>query len=417
MLSALCATLFLGLQTNNPFSKPFVVSEPKRLALSPTIDGVLRPEEWDPLSVDEKEKLNTFFQWEPGMLHLAAKAPLGSDVIISLDRDANGWLVGNDNLEIRVTLKDGKPVASYRGLDGGGAEGPHWFASPGWELSSVISASSETNFWSFELTLIDPGVDLIPKDSGDAIGLRFDQVPLNSPATEAFLPRACTKLFLEYDREEGLPVGLNHKTEARYRSSVPGDFVRLRHTFNGNNDLKVKRIVMGTEGPSKDFTTGVSVPFPEFDRKNRSYIDYNTQLRKGVREGWYLQKSEVSTSDGVTGIIESSFRAAPFLDFDLSNERFETQPQTRVQRVSVFLRSNSTKRLDGALLIDPPAGWRVIRGSDRTFIIPNPRGSIRRTFELEIPAKAEGVFPIKFTADLAGHPISQVRWIQVHPSK
>lgn len=378
--------------------------------MTPKLDGKIDPDEWDPLSSSDTVK--SYLEWEPGVIHLAAKLPTGQDFVFSLDREADGWLIGNDNLEVRVSLKDGKPVIKARGMNGTGTEGPHWFEAPGWEKAATVAASFETGSWTFELSLVDPGLSLLPV-LPSAMGVRIDTVPSDSPPTEAFLPRAMTKIFNVFDRSAGMPDGLTWKPEIKFRAAVPGDTIRIRQTFTGNNDLKVRRIEMRTEGEARDFTGIEGVPFPEFDRKGRAYADYTSKVEKGLRTGWFIQRSTVTTADGISSIMQTSFRSAPLMDFDMPKEIITAKPEKRVLRFSILLRSNSTNRLDGVLSIVPSNGWRVMRGSDRSFIIPTPRGVSRKTFELEIPAKATGVFPITFRADIGGKILEGTEWLNI----
>lgn len=413
MLPLLCV---LALQTQTappaapPFSTPIAVAETNRLAMTPLLDGKLSPEEWDPLTSNDKVK--TYFEWEPGAVYLAAKLPLGQDLVLCMDREADGWLVGRDNLEVRVSLKDGKPAVKARGLDGSGSEGPHWFDVPGWEAALTVAAQGETGAWTFELGLVDPGLGLLPASPG-TVALRVDAIPSDSPSTDAYFPRAMTKLNFVMDRSAGLPDGLEWKPEVSHRATVPGDTMRLRQTFKGNNDMKLRRMEMRTEGDSHDFTTSTGVPFPEFDRKNRAFVDYISRVEKGVRLGWFVQRDTLTTGDGVTSVIQSSWRAAPLLDFDLPKQIVTAAPDKRVVRFSLLIRSNSTKRLDGVLQIMPPVDFRVMRGSDRPFIIPQARGVSRKTFELEIPARSTGIYPMIFRADIGGKIIEQKEWLNI----
>src|SRR4051794_27770199 len=95
-----------------PFAAAQAVAESNRIAVTPKINGKLDEEEWDPLASDAATK--TFFQWEPGRLHAAAAVPNGEDMVVSIDARGNGWLIGSDNLEIRVGSKDGKTTFAAR---------------------------------------------------------------------------------------------------------------------------------------------------------------------------------------------------------------------------------------------------------------------------------------------------------------
>lgn len=394
---------------------PEVFAEPTRLAATPKLDGKLDNEEWDPLYSDGP--LQSFFSWEPGQLHVAAKLPVGQDLVFSLDRDANGWLVGDDNLEVRVGMKDGKPVIHCRLLQASGPAGARWADGADYEKASSASASVDGNTWTAEVNIGDPGTDLLPMKPR-TIAIRVDKVAFDAPTPEAAYPRGMTPVNLSFDRTAGLPAGLvwNPQTVPT-RVVTPGDSIRIRHTFKGAWDMKLKRVDIRNEGAIKDITNGSGVPFPAWDKKARAYVDYNTDITRDAPFGWYANRVALTADDGVTSLIETSFRIAPLVDFDLAKERILSMDKPRVQRFSYFVQSNSNKRLDGVTSVTPPTGWREVSGSNKGFIIYSSRARIRRTFEVEIPAKVTGAFPFKFTADIGGRIVEQTLWLNVQPPK
>lgn len=409
--------LSLALQAAPPnnMATPEVFVEPTRLAATPKLDGKLDAEEWDPLYSDGP--LQTFLSWEPNELHLAAKLPVGQDFVFSLDRDANGWLVGDDNLEVRVGLKDGKPVVHCRTLKASGPAGPRWGDGGDYERSATVAAVTEGNTWTLELTLGDPGTDLFPHQPRQ-IAVRVDAVPFDAPTPDAAYPRGMTAVNLAFDRTAGLPAGLTWGPQTvPTRAVTPGDSIRIRHAFKGSWDLKLKRIDIRNEGPLKDVTSAIGIPFPDWDKKSRAIVDYNTDIPRDAPLGWYVNRVALAAGDGVTSLIETNFRVAPLVDFDLPKEQVPTMDKPRVQRFAFFVSSNSNKRLDGITTVSVPTGWRQVSGGNKSFIIYNQRGRIRRTFEVEIPAKVMGAFPFKFTADIGGRIVEQTLWLNVVPGK
>ena len=89
--------------------------DPVLLALTPVLDGRLDPEEW--LPIEMSAGFAGYLQWEPGALHFAGVAPKDTDVVLYLDLSADGWLVGDDNREIRIRFDIGTAVATARVLD------------------------------------------------------------------------------------------------------------------------------------------------------------------------------------------------------------------------------------------------------------------------------------------------------------
>ena len=407
--------LSVALQTGAPMmAVPEVLVEPTRLAGTPKLDGKIDPEEWDPLYSDGP--LQSFFSWEPNQLHVAAKLPVGQDFVFSLDRDANGWLVGDDNLEVRVGMKDGKPVLHARTLKASGPAGARWGDGSDYEKAATVVASVDGNTWTLEFTLLDPGTDLFGTKPR-TIAVRVDAIPFDTATPEFAYPRGMTPVNLAFDRTAGLPSGLTWNSQMPpTRTSAVGDRFRIRHNFKGTWDMKLKRIDIRNEGALKDSTSATGVPFPDWDKKSRAYVDYTTEIPLEAPFGWYTNRAALTAGDGVTSLIETNFRVAPLVDFELTKERIVSMDKPRVQRFSFLVQSNSNKRLDGVTSVTVPTGWRQVSGNGKGFIIFDSRGRIRRTFEVEIPAKVTGSFPFVFHADIGGRIVDQTLYLNVYPA-
>src|SRR5690242_14981297 len=109
-----------GFEIQDQFSQPLEVAQPVRLQLTPNLDGKIDREEWDALGS------NTYLQWEPGRVYAAAQMPAGKALVFSIDGKGDGWLVGRDNIEYRVTVKDGHAVVTARELDATAVKEPVW---------------------------------------------------------------------------------------------------------------------------------------------------------------------------------------------------------------------------------------------------------------------------------------------------
>src|SRR3990172_9016718 len=128
MTTAVFLAVLLGQAADNPFAAPQNVAEPDRIALTPKLDGKLEEEEWDSFASSGGNSVS--FQWEPGRIHAGASMPLSHELVVSLDLRGDGWLIGDDNLELRLGWSDGKPALKARWMNASEAAGPKWIDAP-----------------------------------------------------------------------------------------------------------------------------------------------------------------------------------------------------------------------------------------------------------------------------------------------
>lgn len=394
------------------FNAPYVVAESQRLMLTPKIDGKIDDEEWDLLTSTPDSK--TYFQWEPGKIHVAATGPANKDLVVSLDLKGNGWLIGDDNLEVRVTNKDGRPVLSARQLDATNVAGPAWRELAGFVLASLVLAKVDATGSLYELTIIDPGIGLLPDSPGRKIGVRVDLVNGGEVPGDPFLPRQLAQVNLVETRAAALPTGLKWNVERNDRPVVPGESALIRVTFNGKDELNLKSLELRSEGYAKDVTNKLTVPFPTFDRKGRTFVDYSTGVTPAAEVGYRLLRATLVGADGVPAIMQASYRVAPPLDFDLVHETLVASDKDRGVKVAYYLRSNGTRRVDGNVAVQVPPGFRILNGGEvQKFSIADRWGRSRRTLELFIPANTRGTFPIQFSVNANGQKLTHTSFITI----
>jgi hypothetical protein len=403
----------LGQATQQPLSTPINLAEPIRLALTPSLDGVIRPGEWDLLS--SEGGVDAYMQWQPFKVHLGATLPQGRDLLISLDMKGDGWLQGRDNLEIRVSWVDGQARISQRLLDASRREGPVWEDAAPYAASTASAArADDAGNWSIEMTLQDPGSGLLHGHSGGDMTVRFDTLDPEAQLEEPFMPRATSPVRLAMERGTALPPGLTWKPEFQGRSVVPGESTRIRLTFTGNPDLDLKRIEMRTEGLGLNSTSSQGFPFPAFDRKNRAFVDYQTAIAPDAEQGYRLLRALIVDGGGRETMLYTSYEIAPIVTFDFNEPRnLKSSEEPQKVRFSTYIRSNTRRRVDGVFRVEAPDGWKVENGSGKNFVIYNARGSKRQVFELVVPGGFKGTAPIKLISDIAGAQSAQTFWIVV----
>jgi hypothetical protein len=386
---------------------PFVVAEPVRLAMTPKLDGTLSAEEWDPLSASPGA--NSYLQWEPRRLHLAAVVPAGSDVLLSLDLKSNGWLVGDDNIEVRISPSDAQSSAdgksikvTGRRLDATRVEGPTWVDLPGIAMSAKGAARSDGINHTYEVTIEDPSLGIFPTDDRDGMAVRVDALPFGTPPLAPYLPRVATPLSLRYRRAAAIPEGMRWGIEGAGNAVMPGNTIRIRYTFNGSDKLGLKRLSLRSEGPLRETTTEKSLPFPLFDNKGRAFVDYETEIRPDAEPGWRVSQGALEAGDGLTGVIQACYRVAPLVDIVLPPTTLKSKDRDQRVKLTFAIESNAPRRLAGIVRVTPPAGFRLRSEAEGKFLIYGGRGSVRRGIELDVPANARGVYPIEIRTEVDG---------------
>lgn len=393
-------------------SMPPVVLETSRLALTPKIDGKIDAEEWDVFTSGNGG--TTYFQWEPKRLHLAATAASGQDIIISIDSGGNGWLQGKDNLEVRIKQTSAGAEMRCRILDNTGAQGPVWVDAPEMRAAANLAAAIDGANWSVEVTMNDAGEFLFGGESGGVAGMRIDAVSAGEPDAAPYLPRGMAMTKLVMDRGTGLPAGLTWKSEFKGRTVSPGESMRIRLGFNGSEGISLKRIDMRTEGLAKNDTSVKGYPFPEFDKKMRAFVDYDTAVTEGAEPGWRILRGTVMDAQDKPIVVQTSYQIAPVVEFDLQQPKaLAGSSEAQTVRLHAFIRSNTRKRVTGLFKVAPPAGWDVESGNDKTFVIYNSRGSKRQVFEVKVPGGFRGTVPLKLTAEVGATSVEQTIWFRV----
>ena len=397
-------------QAPTNFTVAYEVLEPTRMAVTPIVDGKIEEEEWDYLGAAGTGK--AFFQWEPGVLHIAGVVPEGRELLASFDLRQNGWLIGSDNLQLRISMLEGKPIVKARLVDGTRITGPTWIELPGMTMSSTAAARTEAGMTTFEASIADCGIGLIPVESGAKLAIRLD-APLASEANfEPFLPRVLTNVSLDMLRSAALPTGLKVGVEGLGKTVTPGETVRIRLTFNGNSSMNLNKLALRTEGFGRDVTNKLELPFPKFDNKGRAFVDYDTAVAATATRGYRVLKGELTAADGVASMLQSSYRIAPPLDFDLVRNQVATNPNDRSVKYVFYARSNSGKRITGNVNISIPEPLRILNGSTRKIEIAG-RQRPRYDFEVFMPANTTGTFPVTFKSTLNGVTSEQVGYFTV----
>ncbi len=409
-LTALITALtFANVQEPTPFSELQAVAEPTRLALTPIIDGAITADEWDAFVQGQDGEM--FLQWEPGRLYIAGRFPADRDMVISLDNKHNGWLVGKDNFEFKLRLEDGKVRVSTRQLDATNVAGPKWVALPAFDKAVVAAGKTENGETQIEAAIVDPGLGLLDIKDGERYLIRMDSVAQTDQVTEPFYPRVGKLVTLKTERASAMPVGLDWKVENPGRTVTAGGSTKIRFSFSTKTDVGLQRLEIKPLGPLTGHAATVTQPFPNFDSKGRTFVDYEAKTGKDAPAGYHLLSNTLITSDGAPAMIQASLRVAPLVDFLLPEDKMNLKVGVQEIKIPFYIKSNSTNRLDGFCEVEVPDSWQILKGDDKGFIIYNSRASVRRVLTVKIPADAAGTLPMRFRGKIGDRTVEEVRWL------
>ncbi len=407
----LTAFTLVAAQEPTPYTDAQAVAAPTRLAMTPVIDGAITADEWDMFT--QTSSGEAFLQWEPGRLYVAGRIPVDSDLVISLDNKQNGWLVGKDNLEFRLRISNGRAYMQTRQLDATNVAGPRWVSLPAFDRAAIVEGKSDGTEAQIEAAIVDPGLGLLPIKDGERYMVRMDIVAQSAQATEPFYPRLGKVVTLRTERASAMPVGLDWKVENPGRTVTPGGSTKVRFSFSTKEDVGLQKIEIKPLGPLASHAATLGQPFPNFDSKGRTFVDYEARTGRDAPTGYHLVSSILTTSDGAPAMIQASLRIAPLVDFSLADERIELKQGVQEIKIPFYIKSNTVNRLDGTCDVEVPVNWEVLKGDDKGFIIYNSRASVRRVLTVKLPADAEGTLPLRFRAKIGDRTVEEIRWITV----
>jgi hypothetical protein len=292
--------------------------------------------------------------------------------------------------------------------------GPKWVELPAFDKVAIVAGKVDNGVAHIEAALVDPGVGLLPVRDEERYMVRMDVVAQSSQATEPFYPRVGTLIQLRTERASAMPVGLNWKVEQPGRSVTPGGSTKMRFSFSTKEEeLGLKKIEIKPIGPLADHAATLGQPFPNFDKKGRTYVDYEAKTAKEAPTGYHLVSTTLFTADGAPAVIQASLRIAPLVDFVLGDDTIELKTGVQEIKIPFFIKSNTTNRLDGSCAVEVPANWEILKGDEKGFIIYNSRAGVRRVLTVKIPADTQGTVPIRFKGEIGKKTVEDVLWLTI----
>jgi hypothetical protein len=213
-------------------------------------------------------------------------------------------------------------------------------------------------------------------------------------------------------RDAGLPEKVVFRPGNYGRAVVPEQTIKLRFGFEGSNELGIQKLNLRSEGEAREKTNLVEVPFPRFDNKGRSFVDYETAVAAGATLGYRVARGTLNVNDGLAGVAQMSYRIAPEVDIEVINEIRKTDSVDRTYKQAFRIRSNSGKGIVGQISVSVPGPLRIVNSPDRRLNLTS-RGQAREVFELYVPASTSGTFPVYFDVNSGGVKSRQIGFVTI----
>lgn len=406
MLTSLTFAALLATQPMAQAGIPPQVEGLVRLANSPVLDGQFGVEEWDLFATSGPR--GGSFQWEPGAYHWAAQVTPGEDLVLSLDQKGDGWLVGSDNIEIRISPKAEGPAVRIRTLDASTLGNPQWENGgvPPDQVKIAVQAGTD-GVATIEATYT-PVLGLEPQEGG-RVALRMDTAPSGTEVSEVFFPRGLASVYLQMDSSRDIPMGVSWKPSITNRVVSRQDRLKMNFSLSREEGTwQAQRTEIRAEGIAKDHLRILSEPATGFDRRNKMDLSYESTISPQAPLGWKVVRATFTDAAGQQFVIRSSVRLANLVDIEVGFPR-ETRVSNEAQiiRGTINLRSQFSGRLDGVLTLIAPPDWSVTKGKEAKFLIYHTRGTAKVPIEFVIPRGQAGVFPMTARATMGGETVER----------
>lgn len=395
-----------------PMMQPQPVVDQLRLALTPVMDGVVSDQEWDLLT--ETGHGPTFFQWEPGAVYWAAKPEPGFDVVLSLDLKGDGWLVGNDNFELRSSLEANVVRVSVRQVDATDRNGPKWVEPQVLEQSIAVSGKPSFEYWNLE-GKFSPVIEGLEPALDSKVGVRIDVVPSETETGPAYMPRGLSFQRLRFDKSRGLFSGLTWRPDTKTRSVARQDPFQFKFRFELDADCPSLQAVDVTgEGIARDIVKQVTLPFPNVDPKGNGLVVYESNVAAASISGYRVLRASVLAADGRIALIRTSFRVADIIDIDPNLPKaIDFSDEAQTVKSHVWLKSQALDRVTGQFTMRLPKDWKIVKGESVNLLIYHSKGTQKVPVEFQVPAGTRGVFPVQYSVDLGDTTINRTTYVSV----
>ena len=369
-------------------------SDPVLLALTPVLDGRLAVEEWLPLGAAG------FFQWEPGIVHFAAQAKSGEEVVVSIDVDGDGWLRGTDNREVRIAMVGGTPTATVRSLDTTGRGGPAWRVVTGPSLNLVGASNGDT--WVIEGSL-SLGRSVA---EGEIVGALVTTEAAGGQQPAPYVPRPLQYFRYGFDQANGLPKDATWRSDPILRETAREDGLTMG--FEVKNGGTFTTAVLRGEGYARNDLSISSLQVPTGTTRR---FEFKSAITASALPGWRVLQAQIGDAT-----LRTSFKVSELIEIAVDlPDKVSYSARDREVKGSVTVRSSGVGRIEGQYDVAADPAWTVRRGGSQRVLIYNPRGREHINLTFLVPGGSQGEFSVRFFVTVGEQTFTRTALVEVLP--
>jgi hypothetical protein len=385
-----------------------------RQALTPKLDGVISPAEWDPFFPGS----TGYLQWDYEALYAAGSAPIGKAIVVSLDCEGNGWLVGADNLQFVATFDGTNATVTVKLLDATNVAGPQWKDANLIQTALIFKASGAASDWTVEIRIPATNPYGLELKENKRLAARFDVV--EGTEFQPFSPRACAPAMLVLDKGADIPAGLVWKSNFKARRMDAGSDLNLGFELKNSagDAIDLKRVKFTGGGTTDKWVDTVERALEPLAAGQKTTTSYSTKVNDNITPGFHAIDVTGELADGRTFHATSSFEILPLLTFEWGIPEVVNSEATDWTIISwVRIRNNTPAKMSGTFDLVLPEGWKAKRGPGTRFSLMGRADKARIGIEFLVPAGTSGVQRIEAVAKFSSGDITGHRWIQVKATK
>ncbi|MCX6361345.1 MAG: hypothetical protein NT029_16195 [Armatimonadetes bacterium] len=392
--------------------RPSYPFEPQRLRLRPTLDGVIGETEWTPLyTVGDGPATGTvYLNWDAESLYVAIKAAKPGWAVIDLDANGDGWLRGNDNVEITVAPRgvEGVPVLSARVLDAASdKDAPVWNAKAV-DVSQISLVMGDAAGGQVTEIAIPRGMVGLEPRAGASIGFRADLLPAGAAptATPPYEPHLLLELSLVASKAAAA-TGIVPRLTLDDDTVVAGS--TFRATMQVMNQIDQARAVRSVtwqgQGAAAEIVKSVrEVAAPPVPGLGDVKLRYQTVIPETAVPGSYRLNSAVQLDNATEVSATASFEVVEAYKLSAIIYPPSVTVLGPVQvRCTVEVLCNLPRYSSADLAISAPAAFEL-KGKPTRRVSSHGDGSVSRiTYLLTVPSATQaGDYPISATLTWKG---------------
>jgi hypothetical protein len=388
--------------------RPRYPYDPQRLKARPTIDGAISENEWTPLYTisDGPVKGTLYVNWDDEFFYIAARIDTPGWLVFDIDANADGWLRGNDNLEITVgPLAEGMAgPLSVRVLDAAAnKDAPVWNEKV-IDPKSLQYAAKPAGAGQVIEIAIPRGVAGLTPRRGAGISVRGDFLPASSQPvpTAPYEPHLLIDIQLVEERSVAAP-GITPRLSLEDKRLVPGQ--TLKATFELSNQVDSARAVrsvtwQGEAGAADLLKLVREVNTPPIPPLKTLKLHYQSPLPETAIPGFYQMTATALLDNGasVTSTIAFSVVDAVILQMTSATDSITVLGPTEV-KFDIEIANYVNSGISGDLEITVPGGWVVKGRARKAFTVDREDRAVRTNYVVTIPSgTAAGSYPVSVTA-------------------